>query len=294
MANEKEKIKPNEQKENLSLEQRFFEPEYTFEKCDLDKVSEFIQEFDPKNSKYKRTLEAQGYVAARRAKTGSYANISKNLGLPYAEFKYYLDTQPEFAAAIRKGILDGKEELKDNLIDTLVKKATGHTIEETSTTDEYYYNSEGEKYIGKTKVITTRKEIPADTQAALKLIEQLDPAWRPKNQLDVNVTSSLDINVTENVMHEIDLKSLSPDALAEILNSSMGGRNVLANKREDGSSIRSKVEEDVIVVEEKPKRKMSEETKQKIRDARRKTKEGKENKKKELEEKLKLEELRNG
>ena len=65
-------------------------------------------------------------------------------------------------------------------------------------------------------------------------------------------------------------------------------------KREDGKSINSKnLNDDVILIEEKPKRQMSEETKEKLRQARIQTKEAKAKKKKDLEDKLKLEEINN-
>ena len=275
----------------LTLDEKIKNKDIILNTDELSRVAEFIDDFDPKKDKYKRTLEAQGYVAARRANTGNYSHIAKGLGLPYGEFKYYLENKPEFAAAIRKGILDGKEELKDKLVDTLVKKAVGQTVEEVVVTEDYNFTSKNPM---RTRVTTSTKVIPPDTQAALELLRQLDPTWRQKAQLDVNVNTEIDINVTENKFAAIDLASLSPQALEEILLSQkVGSKNMIANKREDGQSVRY-LKDDVIEVEEAPKRKMSEETKEKIRQAHQKRKEGKEQKKKELEDKMKAEDLRNG
>jgi len=131
----------NENKEEVTIEQKIKNKNILIDTSDLDKVAEFIEDFDPKKDKYKRTLEAQGYVAARRANTGSYSSIAKNLGLAYGEFKYYLETKPEFAAAIRKGIIDGKEELKTQLVETIVNKAMGMTLKEVKT--EYGRQDDG-------------------------------------------------------------------------------------------------------------------------------------------------------
>lgn len=243
---------------------------------DLDKVASFLGDFDPKKDKYRRTLEAQGYVAARRALTGNYTHIANSLGIPYKEFRYYLDTKPEFAAAIRKGIMDGKEELSETLIHKLMKKATGYTVENSEITDTYYYK-DGDQLKSGTKVKKTTVEVPPDTQALIKLLEQIDPSWRQKNQLDVNMNISSNIEVTENVTTAIDLSMLSPQALEEILLSQKAeSRNTLANRREDGVSVISELaitqpeQEDVVIVEEKPKRKVSEETREKLRQAHRK------------------------
>lgn len=267
--------------------------------CDtdeLDKVAKFIKEFNPKDDKYRKSLEAQGYVAAREAKTGNYTVIASNLGLQYAEFKYYLDTKPEFAAAIRKGILDGKEELKETLVQNLIKKAVGYKVENLEVTDNYTYDNYGsDKVITGTKIKTTTTEIPPDTQAAIKLLEQIDPSWRQRNQLDVNMNVDTSIDVTENIVTAIDLTKLSPSALEEILISQQAERNnTLAYKREDGSSVIHEIPNDIIVVEEKPKKKVSEETREKMRKAHQKRAEAREKNKKKLEDGLRVEDIKNG
>lgn len=263
---------------------------------DLDKVAKFLDNFDPKKDKYRKTLEAQGYVAARRATTGNYSQIASSLGLEYSEFKYYLDTKPEFAAAIRKGILDSKDELKETLLHKLIKKATGYTVENTEITDSYAYGEDGDKIIVGTKVKTIKNEIPPDPQATIKLLEQLDPSWRQKNQVDVNMNVGSNIDVTENVVTAIDLTMLSPEALEEILLSQkVENRNVLANKREDGISVNSvSLAEDVVEIEEKPKRIISEETKEKIRQSAKKRAELRKKKDEEVKKGLRVEELKNG
>lgn len=275
----------------LTVEEKLKTPNMATNEEELKRVAEFISDFDPRKDKYKRTLEAQGYVAARRANMGGYNGIAKSLGLPYGEFKYYLETKPEFAAAIRKGIIDGKEEIKDQLIDRLIDKARGLKLTESKT--EYAFDEEGiEVPVKKTNTV---RDVAPDTQAILEVLGQLDPMWKPKAQLDVNVNSSLDINVTENKLITVDLRKLSPTALKEILEGQKTvPKDPLACKREDGKSINSKnLNDDVILIEEKPKRQMSEETKEKLRQARIQTKEAKAKKKKDLEDKLKLEEINN-
>lgn len=263
---------------------------------DLEKVASFISNFDPKDDRYRRTLEAQGYVAARRSTIGSYKQIASSLGLPYNEFKYYLDTKPEFAAAIRKGIIDSKEEVKETLINKLVKKATGYITEDSEVTDTYAYNEDGFQIKVGTKIKKITKEVPPDAQAALELLKQLDPSWRPKAQVDVNVNVDSNINVTENRITQIDLAKLSPSALEEILISQKAeGRNVLANKREDGLSVNSLyIDQPVVEVQDRKRKPMSEETKEKLRRSHKKRQEVEEQKKKELEKGLIIEELNNG
>ena len=290
---DEEKDKSNIPKET-TLEEKINNRNAVLDTDELVRVAEFIKDFNPKKDKYKRTLEAQGYVAARRSYTGNYSHIAKALGLPYGEFKYYLETKPEFSAAIRQGIIDGKNELKNNLIDTLVNKALGQVTEDVTVTEEYNYKS---NIPAKTKVTKLRKEIPPDTQAILKLLEQLDPEWRPKTTLDVNIENDMNINVTENRIATIDLANLSPQALEEILISQSAGENTLANKREDGKSVRmlKDTSDDVIIdVVDKPKRKMSEETKQKIRDAYANRRKVKEQKREDIETKMKAEDINNG
>lgn len=263
---------------------------------DLDRVAKFLDDFNPKDAKYRKTLEAQGYVAARRATTGNYSQIASSLGLRYQEFKYYLDTRPEFAAAIRKGILDSKEELKETLIHKLIKKATGYTVENTEITDSYAYDKDGEQIQVGTKVKKTKMEVPPDPQATIKLLEQLDPSWKQRNQVDVNMNIGANLDVTENVMTAIDLTMLSPAALEEILLSQKAeSKNMLANRREDGTSIKHLPEAiDVVEVKEKPKRTMSEETKEKIRNTHKKRAEIKKAKQRELEKDLRVEDIQNG
>lgn len=281
----------NDKSNELTIEEKIKNRNMLINEEELNKVSSFIEDFDAKKDKYKRTLEAQGYVAARRTVNGNYSSIAKNLGLPYGEFKYYLETKPEFSAAIRKGLIDAKEDVKEQLIDSLLNKAKGMTLKETKT-ECLVHDGETIEY----KRTILEKEVSPDTQSILEVLRHLDPTWNPKTQLDVNVNNSLNINVTENKLVSVDLKNLSPEALREILTSQKAGQNTLAYKREDGKSINSKDINDVIEVEEKvekPKRTMSEETKEKIRQSRLRTKLAKEQMKKDMEDKIRLEETKN-
>lgn len=256
---------------------------------EIEQVAKFIDDFNPQDDKFKRTLIYQGYVAARRALTGNHSYIAKSLGIGYNEYKYYLDTKPEFAAAIRQGIIDGKEEFKNTLVTNLMNKAQGMIVTDKKTEDKINMDT-GEVYAK--KITTIERSVEPDTQAILRLLEQLDPSWKQKSQLDVNVNDNSVINVTENKLVKVDLRMLSPEALRELLASEKQAENKEIMYDEDGVSVnnkdrrRGRRKSDDIVIE-KPKRVLSEETKEKMRLAKQKRREAKEQMKKETDEKLK-------
>lgn len=233
-------------------------------------ISSFVEDFNPAKNKYKKSLIGQGYIAARMSKSGSLSVIAKKLGLPYPEFKHYMENYDEFAVAIRRGIIDGNEDIKTQMEETLINRAKGLSIEEK--TQEGVLNDEGEEIYVKVKKVT--KQLPPDTQAIMEILKHLDPTWNTKQQVDVNVNTNYNLNVTEDRNVNIDLRMLSPEALREIIDSNnekLNPRNPKLNKREDDKSV-LQLKDCIIDVdpeEKKPRqnvkgKRVSEETKDKM------------------------------
>lgn len=182
----------------------------------VKRIRAFVTDFDPTKNKYSESLVAQAYVSARKCYSGALTVIARNMGLPYNEFMFYMKGQPEFAAAVRMGILDAKEDYMEKLNGVLYQRAMGMTITETK-------REEGESdkgYIA--KETTTTKQLPPDVNAALAILQKHDPTWRqPKgalvDALDNSVNLTLNVAPDRNI--DIDYSALSPEALKEIINS---------------------------------------------------------------------------
>lgn len=95
--------------------------------------------------------------------------IAKRLGIAHGTFVRYKKSHPELAQAL----IDGNEELKVELKETLKKKAKGFTYEETKTTRKI----EGNKVVSITQE-TFQKYAPPDTAAIHLLLKNLDDEWR--------------------------------------------------------------------------------------------------------------------
>lgn len=187
----------------------------------VQRIRDFVCVFDPNNIKttYSDAMVAQAYIAARASKTGSLSMIAKNLGISYSEFSYYMDTYSEFAAAVRMGMLDGKEIAKERLTSVLYQRAVGMTVTETKHEDSE--SESGTGIISTSKTTKTEKVLPPDINAALAILRKLDPSWSPAQKLEIKSdTTYTNYNVTADVSMDLDLKKLSPEALREILNTS--------------------------------------------------------------------------
>lgn len=236
-----------------------------------DKVREFRNKITnytpPKKDRYGDGFLSQVYFAAKNSATGSMNSIRKELNLDNLTFQYYMDTDPEFVAAINMGIYDSRKEKISELESSLFSKALGTEIEE-SRLEEYEdldLNS-GESVITHRKKTVIKKQIPPDTQAILTLLQKIDPSYNPKQVLDINVSGN--INVEDDVTINVDYRTLSTDTIRELLNSNKQGMNTEINRTPQGESVR-------YLNEPKNKdRKMSEETKRKISESMKKRKNG--------------------
>lgn len=239
----------------------------------IKRIRSFVTDFDPTKDKYTDTLAAQAYVSARRCYSGALTVIARNMGLPYNEFMFYMKGQPEFAAAVRMGILDAKEDNAERLNGVLYQRAMGMTVTEIKTEE----GDSDKGYIS--KETTTVKQLPPDVNAALAILQKIDPSWRQNKGplIDASNTNyNLTLNVAPDRNIDIDYSALSPEALKEILNSD----KILPSKdnrlNEDGEYIPK------IKTEDKPKQKRvwTEEQKKKAAETRARNKQLKENKSK--------------
>lgn len=182
----------------------------------VKRIQAFVCDFDPTKDKYSDTLVAQAYVSARKCYSGALTVIARNMGIPYNEFMFYMKGQPEFAAAVRMGILDAKEDAVEKLNGVIFQRAMGMTVTETKV-------EEGETERGTLyKETKTTKEIPPDINAAIALLQKHDVAWRQSKGpiIDASNTNyNLTLNVAPDRNIDIDYSALSPEALKEILNS---------------------------------------------------------------------------
>lgn len=212
------------------------------------RIRSFVTDFDPTKDKYSESLVAQAYVSARKCYSGALTVIARNMGLPYNEFMFYMKGQPEFAAAVRMGILDAKEQYTETLNGVLYQRAVGMTVTETKT-------EEGETDKGFiSKTTTTVKSLPPDVNAALAILQKNDPSWRQNKGPLIDASNNnynLTLNVAPDRNVDIDYSALSPQALKEILNSDKILPSKDSRLNEDGQYI--------------PKIKSSDEPKQKTK-----------------------------
>ena len=210
----------------------------------LTKVRTFINSFDPKNDRYKDSFEAQAYVAARYSKSQSLVTIARNMGMNYNEFDYYMNSRPEFAAAVRKGIMDGKEYMKESLVNAIYEAAVGKVSENTHRVVKIQDKVQRDGSIAPftTDTTTTTTSItPPNPTAAIELLKRIDPTtWQEKATMDINVNGTV-MNVTPNEIVNVDYRKLSPEALKELLGCEKSVRDSTILKREDGTSILDKL-----------------------------------------------------
>ena len=183
----------------------------------INAARDFLDTFDPKKDNFdemKASYLHQAYAAAKTSKTNSRIGIAQAMGIDYTQFQYYMKTYPEFADAIQVGLIDGKEERKENLVSSLYRKAMGTTVIETkeeivpATVDREEYK----------KITTTTKELPPDAQAIITLLRQQDPSWNETKNVNVEANPELEF-VTPDKTISVDLKTMPPELLRQFLNS---------------------------------------------------------------------------
>ena len=200
--------------------------------------SAFLKHNVPTVDRYGEGFLAQAYFAARNSSTGKYSSIAKALGLDKLTFQYYMEKYPDFVLAINLGKADGMKERVENIESALLSRALGMELEEQIEEMAGEADEDGNIKKPYKKVRKVKKMVPPDTQAALALLQKLDPNWNPKQTIDVNLNQSM--NVTEDVSINVDYRSLSPDALRELLNSvNTGTKNIIATKTMDGKAVKT-------------------------------------------------------
>lgn len=95
--------------------------------------------------------------------------IAERLGITFRTFQRYKLAHPELAAAL----INGGELLKNDLKDTLKRKARGYYYEEVKTVEEL--GEDGLMHVVKRE--TYRKYAQPDTGAAHLLLKNLDETW---------------------------------------------------------------------------------------------------------------------
>lgn len=196
----------------------------------------FLNHTVPKFDQYGEGFVAQAYFAAFNSPTGTNYSIANALGLDTLTFQYYMQKYADFATAVNMGKLDSRQNRLADLESSLLAKAMGVEVEEVRTEDSGSIDEDGNFVQTYRKVTTVKKQIPPDTSAAIAILGRIDPAWNPKTTLDINLNKTL--NVTEDVNINVDLRSLSPDALKEILGSQKSTQDMEINKTPDGQSVR--------------------------------------------------------
>lgn len=197
---------------------------------------QFLQHSVPQFDQYGDGFVAQAYFAARESETGSNYSIAKALKLDVLTFQYYMQKYPDFVMAVNMGKIDGRQERISNLESSLMARALGVEVEEVKTEESGAIDEDGNFKNTFRKVTTTKKQIPPDASAALEILRRVDPNWNPKASLEININDNL--KVTEDVNINVDLRTLSPDALREILGSSKQPKNLEINKTPEGETVR--------------------------------------------------------
>ena len=194
-----------------------------------------------------------GFVAQASSQTGSNSSIAKALGLDALTFQYYMEKYPDFVSAVQLGRLDGRKERLAELESSLMARALGVEIEETKTEESGPIDEDGNFRNSYKKVTTYTKQIPPDPQAALEILRRIDPNWNPKATIDVNMNNTF--AVTEDVNINVDLRTLSPETLREILNSNKKSKNWEVSRTPDGESVRFLADKTNLQKKDKKKKK---------------------------------------
>lgn len=256
----------------------------------------FLKHTVPEFDQYGDGFVAQAYFAAFNSSTGTNFSIANALGLDTLTFQYYMQKYADFATAVNMGKLDARQNRLADLQSSLLARAIGVEVEETRTEDSGSIDEDGNFKTAFRKIVTTKKQIPPDAAAAIAILGKIDPSWNPKTTLEINFNKNL--NVTEDVNINVDLRSLSPDALKELLGSQKQSQDMEINKTPEGQSVRflgekgdqfrAKSEAQPLTYEPKPKevlepgvtrvrKPMSIETKKKISEALKKRNQEKKN-----------------
>lgn len=102
--------------------------------------------------------------------------VAQKLGVAYSTLRVYRDQYSALAAALEKG----KEELIEELEDSLYKRAKGYEYEEVKT-----HISKDRDGNQKTRIEKTTKHMPPDTGALAFALKNLAPEkWKDRRQIE--------------------------------------------------------------------------------------------------------------
>ena len=109
-------------------------------------------------------------------KTLTLQQIAQKLGISKSTLCKYKNMHPELDEALTVG----RNELVEELRESIKKRALGYDVEETSVKETF----SDEK--GYTKVVTTTmRHIPADLGSAHLLLKNLDPTWHDADKTTI-------------------------------------------------------------------------------------------------------------
>ena len=164
------------------------------------------------------------YVSAKEVLNVSDQVMSRRLDLTVTQYKKLLQN-PRFAMAVQCGILDGRQEMYDDLTTSLYKLATGRfVVEEIKTETQDVVTMDGTKVGTNTKTSVVRRRVPPDAKLAQRLLSRIDPSWKQTDtDIDKNIQIAKDLKVTEDVTMSIDATKLPPDMLRYLIASNVNG-----------------------------------------------------------------------
>lgn len=165
-------------------------------------------------------LLCRAYICAKESLNVSDRIMSSKLNIGIRQYQKLLDN-PKFAMAVQCGILDGRQEIYDDLTTNLYKLATGRfVVEEISTETTDIVTMDGIKVGQNTKTTVKRRRVPPDAKIAQRLLSRIDPSWKQtEEEIDNNLQIAKDLKVTEDVTMAVDPTKLPPDILRYLISS---------------------------------------------------------------------------
>lgn len=131
-----------------------------------------------RKGKYETHVQPKLQYISKWICTMTEGQIAKKLGINQSTFQRYKNEHKELAQAL----IEGTDNLKIELKDTLKKKAQGFTYEETKTTRRI----ENGKVVGVIQE-TYKKYAQPDTGAIHLLLKNIDPDWHNDDKATLNL-----------------------------------------------------------------------------------------------------------
>lgn len=177
------------------------------------------------------------YVCAKQSKSQSLASVARAMNWSVEKLYNYNKNNSKVAAVIKLGFLEARAQIEENVSKSLYNAAMGNLTVEEQVVEEFPimdYKT-GLTVTGR-KVKTTTKQIPANVNAMIKILEKLNPDWTTKQQVDVNVGVNHNISIFEDKTITMDYSKLSPEALEQIIAANLTDNKDYLYRREDGLS----------------------------------------------------------